>query len=275
VDERASEQLGRSAEFEVAFDLPDDRFSALRERLREVFRGLKCFADNSGGERRASPPPDDFAASLDRLFVNWFGPPGPGDGCSHDDVRDWEAYYGLKLPAPLRTYYLRFGQNKLLGLTRGMFILPDISEVADGRVVFWMGHDEDRDGAWCGVVREAMALPDPPVERQDFLNDDESVWVPECRRLTWFILRTMCWQASWGLPVRALARLTPACRDLIAVRLTLVGPGDPLDQEVIAYTGEGLAVCALPAEGLVRIGARATDRLAWLERELGAEVVRL
>jgi hypothetical protein len=156
-----------------------------------------------------------------------------------------------------------------------MFILPEDSELADGRVVLWMGHDEDRDGEWCGVTREAMASPDPPVERQVFLNDDETVWVPECRRLSWFVLRTMCWQAAWGLPARAVVRLTPACSDRIASRLALVAPGEPLDQEIVAYTGEGVAVCVIPAEGLVQIGARATDRLVWLERELAAEMVRL
>jgi hypothetical protein len=126
-----------------------------------------------------------------------------------------------------------------------------------------------------GRGRIGQRAVSPPVERQVFLSDDEAVWVPECRRLSWFVLRTMCWQAAWGLPARAVAGLTPACRDRIAARLALVAPGEPLDQEIVAYTGEGLAVCVIPAEGLVRIGARTTDRLAWLERELGAELVRL
>jgi hypothetical protein len=120
-----------------------------------------------------------------------------------------------------------------------------------------------------------MASPDPPVERQVFLSDDVAVWVPECRRLSRFVLRTMCWQAVWGLPVRAVAGLTPAGRDRIAARLALVAPGEPFDQVIVAYSGEGLAVCVIAAEGLIRIGARTTDRLAWLERELGAELVRL
>lgn len=274
VDENAASRLGHESEFAVAFDLPDERFLAIRARLQEVFHGLGCFVDGSVGEPRVSPPPDAFAESLNRLFVNWFGPPRPDDAYSHNIVRDWESHYGFKLPAPLRQYYLRCGENKVLSFARGMFTLPDISEVADGRVVFWMGHEDDRDGAWCGVAPEAMALPDPPVERQVFLNDDETSWVPECRRLSWFILRTMCWQAAWGLPARATARLTPECRDRVAARLTFVAPGEPLDQEIIAHAGEGLAVCLSPTEGLVRVGARTTDQLTEFERELGAKLIQ-
>jgi hypothetical protein len=271
VDEKAALHLRHESEFEVDFDLPDDHFRVLQARLRVVFRGLECFADCSAGERYACPPPDEFAESLERLFVNWFGPPGRGDGTSHDIVRELESDYGLKFPPPLRKFYLRFAKNEVVGQARGVFILPDLDESTDGRFVIWMGHAEDRDGASCGIREEAMVLPDPPVEREVHLSDDESTWVPECRRLSWFVLRTMCWQAACGLPARAVAGLTPACHDRIAGRLTLVAPGEPLDQEILAYTGEGLAVCVMPAAGIVRIGARTTDRLVWLERELGEE----
>jgi hypothetical protein len=52
------------------------------------------------------------------------------------------------------------------------------------------------------------------------------------------------------------------------VRLALVAPEEPLASEPVAYGGEGLAVCVLPREGLIRVGARSDKRLRWLEGKL-------
>jgi hypothetical protein len=274
VQKKAAAQLGGESEFEVTFELPFARFRGLRSRLRKVFRGSACFADRSAGERFVRRPRDEYAEALDRWFTNWFGPPGPRDPCSHDLVRESEEDGGFRIPAPLRVYYLRFGENAILASARGLLLTPEALEAEDEHLVFWQAHEEDQEGAWCGIPLGALGLPDPPVERQEFVSEDEAVWVPECRRLTCFLLRTMCWQVVWGLASRAVTEATPAALEKIAARLTLVAPEEPLDGEPVAYAGEGLAMCVLPREGVVRVGAQSDGRLRWLEGELGVAVRR-
>jgi hypothetical protein len=275
VEEGTAGQLGGESEFEVTFELPFQRFRSLRSRLRKVFHGVACFADRSAGERLVRRPPNELAEALEQLIGNWFGLPGPGDACSHDLIRSSEKHQGFRIPEPLRDYYLRFGESKVLRHSRGMLLTPEALETEDDHLVFWMEHKDDQEGAGCGVHVNALALPDPPVERQIFLSEDETAWVPECRRLSWFLLRTLCWQAVWGLASRAAAPVTPAAREKIASRLTLVAPGEPLAQETVAYTAEGLAACVLPGEGILRVGARGDDRLRWLEQELGVALQRI
>src|SRR5262249_14145737 len=161
---------------------------------------------------------------------------------SHTLVRQCEGHLGFRLPRPLRDYYLRFGEHKVLCHARGLLLAPEALETDDEHLVIW----DNLQGGWCGVRLDAVGQPDPPVERQGFVSEEEVDWVPECRRLGWFLLRTMCWQAAWGLPVRAIADATPAVCGALASRLALVGPGEPLEGESVAYAGEGLAVCVLP-----------------------------
>jgi hypothetical protein len=274
VQKKAAAQLGGESEFEVTFELPYDRFRGLRSRLQKVFRGLACFADRSAGERLVRRPRDEFAEALDPWFASWFGPPGPKDACSHKLVRESEENKGLRIPGPLRVYYLRFGENTILSKARGLLLSPESLETEDDHLVFWQGH-KDEGCDWCGVPLDALDQADPPVERQVFVSDDEAVWVPECRRISWFLLRTMCWQAAWGLASRAVTEVSWAALQKIASRLSIVAPEEPLDGEPVAYADEGLAVCVLRREGLVRIGARADERLRWLEGELGVAVRRI
>ena len=265
-------QLGGESDFEATFELPAARFRSLQARLRRLFRGMACFVDRSAGERLMRRPPEKFAVAVDRCFVNWFGPASPADGCSHQLIRECETFHGIRLPAPLRTFFLRFGAHPMVGQARGFLFTPEALEVEGEHLVFWMGHEDDREGAWCGVRLAALQQPDPPVERQEFPSEDEAVWVPECRRLSWFLLRTMAWQAAWGLPVRAVAAATPAALETIAARLTLVAPEEPLAGEPLAYAGEGMAACVVPWQNAVRIGARADEHLQELAGEISLSV---
>lgn len=261
-------RLGGGAAFDIAFELTSRRFQSLRSRLERVFRGSNRFTDRSDGERLVRRLPNPFVETIERLFGYWFGHPDPKEGCSYDLIRESEAFMEIRIPSPLREFYLRFGENAVLGTARGLLLTPESLELESDHLVFWMGHEEDRDGAWCGLECLSLGELDPPVERQEFVSDNESIWVPESNRLSEFLLRTMCWQAVWGLPFRAITEATTAAKERIELHLSRVAPTTPLNGESIAYAAEGLAVCVSAEAGVVRIGTRTEDDLFTLERKL-------
>jgi hypothetical protein len=160
------------------------------------------------------------------------------------------------LPGPLRAYYLRFGENKVLANAQDRLRTPETLEIDDGHLVFWQ---ENQDVYRVGVPLDARGQDDPPVFQRG--SEAGGEWYPECGRLTDFMLRTFCCQATWGMLSQASTDwLGPDMFARVAARFPLIAPREPFEHELVAYAREGVAVCTFPSNGELYVGA-ASDEL--------------
>jgi hypothetical protein len=102
------------------------------------------------------------------------------------------------------------------------------------------------------------------------------VWYPECRRLTDFLLRTVCWQATWWMPSQARADgVGPASFARVVAGFPLIAPREPYEHELVAYAREGVVVCTFPSSGALYVGATTVEGIEQVSRELGIRLSAL
>ena len=206
-----------------------------------------------------------FVDTLERVCRQLLGDPKPSDGCTPADVRRAEASLGVSLPTPLRVYYLRYGENKVPANARDLLFAPEVLEVDDGHLVFWQ---ENQAVYLAGVPLAALGQDDPPVFQRG--TEEDAEWPPECRGLADFLLRTVCWQATWGMPSQARAdRVRPAVFARVAAGFPLVAPREPYEHDLIAYAREGVVACTFPSSGALYVGAVSDGGIERVSRELG------
>jgi cell wall assembly regulator SMI1 len=212
-----------------------------------------------------------FAESLNRVYRQLLGNPKSSDGSSGADILRAETSLGITLPQPLREYYLCFGGNKSLANAHDRWLSLEKLEVREGYLVFW---EENQGVYWAGVSRSAVHLEDPPVFQQG--NMDNAPWYPECRRLTDFILKTVCWQATWCLPNVARAEgVTHEVLARVAGIFPRIAPNDAYEHELVAYARDGVVICAFPRNQVLYVGATSNQELERVGRELGTELSSL
>jgi len=102
-----------------------------------------------------------------------------------------ERRLGVRLPTVLRAYYAVAGRHRACGSGALHPLVPPKSlELAGAGVVFM---EENQNVAFYGVKREHLELEDPPVFQG---NPDEAKWYAECPRLSSFLVKSLCWQAT-------------------------------------------------------------------------------
>jgi len=212
-----------------------------------------------------------FTETLERVCRQLLGDPQPDDGCSAADIRRAEALLGVRLPTPLREYHLRYGENKVLAKAQDFMFTPEMLEVDDGHLVFWQ---ENQAVYTVGVPLDALGQDDPPVFQQG--TEEDAEWYPECRRLTDFLLRTVCWQATWGMPSQARADgAGPKVVARVAAVFALVAPREAYDHELVAYAREGVVVCTFPSNRVLYVGATSDEGIDQVSQELGIRLSAL
>jgi hypothetical protein len=93
-----------------------------------------------------------------------FRPWQPGDGYEEATIQAAEAQLGVRLPSPLRTFYLAWGQRPDLAKIHHYLLAPHEVVIRADTLIFWVDHQ----AVWYWGVRfEALEETDPPVVRTE------------------------------------------------------------------------------------------------------------
>jgi hypothetical protein len=198
------------------------------------------------------------------LLSDIIGRASRGHGYPARSVEAAETRLGLRLPEPLRDYYLSVGRHKI-NRAHNRLWPPDALAVSQGRLVFM---EENQCVVFWGV-RGGSPAADPVVSQTTDL--EEGDWVAESA-CSQFLPAMLCWQAvGGGLP--HIGYSEPL--DQVAVRRSLRGwPRVGRIQDLSAFVREGQVVCVI-REGesaLLHIGARSRRDFQALESGLGVEL---
>jgi hypothetical protein len=207
---------------------------------------------------------ETWAETYSELLANIVGRTVPSHGYSMRAVESAEARLGIRLPGPLRDYYLSVGRHKI-NRAHNRLWPPGALEVAQGRLVFM---EENQCVVFWGVPSRSRAA-DPVVFQTTDLED--GYWAPEsaCSR---FLRAMMCWQAvGGGVPHRGYAEyLEPAAARRLMRGWSVVGRMG----ELTAFVQSGRVACLLD-EGrwaLLEVAARSRRDFQALVVELGVVV---
>jgi len=188
-------------------------------------------------------------------------------GYSSRVVEAAEARLGVRLPAPLRAYYLSVGRHPLNRVHNRLWP-PDEWEVARGRLVFM---EENQSVVFWGVPNRSRAA-DPMVYQTSDLEDDD--WYAEAR-CSRFLAATMCWQAvGGGLPHGGLAEPIPWTK---ARRVMRGWRSVGCINDLSAFVQAGRVVCLLRdgETALMHLATRSRRALKALESQLGVAIDEL
>jgi hypothetical protein len=93
-----------------------------------------------------------------------FRPWQPGDGYEEATIQAAEAKLGVRLPSPLRTFYLAWGKRRDLAALHHYLLAPDELVIRADTLIVWVDHQ----AVWYWGVRcEALEQTDPPVVRTE------------------------------------------------------------------------------------------------------------
>jgi hypothetical protein len=205
-----------------------------------------------------------WASPFRRLLADIAGRAAPSHGYPLAAVKGAEARLGVKLPGPLRDYYLSVGRHKL-NQAHNRLLPPGRLYVSHGRLVFM---EENQWVVFWGV-RSRSPAADPIVFQTT--DPDDGYWAAEspCSQ---FLPAMLCWQAvSGGLPhIGYSDRIDSAA----ASRLAAGWPPAGRIGELSAFARGGRVVCLLfeDKSALVTIGARSRRDFQGLASELGIAV---
>jgi hypothetical protein len=205
-----------------------------------------------------------FAEDLSRHWGQLFGPLRATDGlttaCDRAEPRP-----GLSLPLQLREFYRLLGRNRVAMGAHMRFYSPADLVVERGGLVFC----EENQRVYFNAVRvRQLNQDDPPVVQG---NDQEEKWYAECRQLSTFLLKSLCWQAISGLPAGGTAKVVRALLEKATGVLARVGNAKSYNHELRAYTDEGLVICTFPKNGALYAASNSDDRLRQFEQDTGVE----
>jgi hypothetical protein len=198
------------------------------------------------------------------LLTGIIGRAASSHGYSSQSVERAEARLGIRLPAPLRDYYLTVGRHKI-NRAHNRLWPPEALEISQGRLVFM---EENQQVVFWGV-RSRSEAADPIVYQTTDLEDGEWVAESACSQ---FLPAMMCWQAvGGGLPnIGYSDPLSPA----VARRLTRGWSPAGRIIDLTAFVKDGRVLCVL-SEGkavLLHVGARSRRDFQAMVSEFGVAV---
>jgi hypothetical protein len=134
--------------------------------------------------------PEAWANRYCGLLAKITGGSAMGYGYPPDAVEAAEARLGVRLPGPLRDYYLSVGKHPI-NYVHNRLWSPDALEIAQRRLVFM---EENQNVVFWGVRSRTSAV-NPMVFQTTELEDGD--WFAEAR-CSEFLAAMMCWQAVMG-----------------------------------------------------------------------------
>ena len=174
-----------------------------------------------------------------------------------------EARLGVRLPGPLRGYYLAAGRHPI-NQAHNRLWPPDALEVERGRVVFL----EENQGVVYWAVPARGRAADPMVFQAE--DPEDGPWRAEARCST-FLSVMLCWQAvAGGLRAVGLAEpVRPEARRALRGWQSVGKFGG-----LAAFVRHGRVVCAQEdgEAAMLYLGARSRRDLGALGAELGVTV---
>lgn len=187
-------------------------------------------------------------------------------GSSPDGIAKAEATLGVTFPEVLKTFHMRVGRSKTIMQGQNRILQPTKCHLEENWLVFY----EERQYVSISAIMASANDDDPPVFQLMPAND--GAWEMECKRLSTFLAKAICWQAIGGLPAMGRAAPTSQLCESFERELWRVEVGEP-DNEfpMIGYCGLGLAVCVFPQDTLF---AAAVDekRLHQFERDFSVDL---
>lgn len=146
-----------------------------------------------------------------------------------------EAKLGVRLPGPLRDYYLSVGRHPI-NQVHNRLLKPEDLRIAQGRLVFM---EENQWVVFWGVLARSTAA-DPVVFQTDDLDDGDWYAESPCSQ---FLSAMLCWQAvGGGLPHAGYSDpLDPA----MARRLTKGWEAAGQIGDLSAFVRDGRVVCQI------------------------------
>jgi hypothetical protein len=198
------------------------------------------------------------------LLTDIIGRAASSHGYSSGSVERAEARLGIRLPAPLRDYYLKVGRHKINRVHNRLWP-PEALEISQGRLVFM----EENQGVVFWGVRSRSEAADPLVYQTTELDDGE--WVAESK-CSQFLPAMLCWQAvGGGLPYIGYSdSLSPT----VARRLTRGWSPAGRIIDLSAFVKDGRVICLL-REGksvLLHVGSRSRQDFQAMTSEFGVAV---
>jgi hypothetical protein len=208
--------------------------------------------------------PVDWASAFRQLLADIVGRAGPSHGYSLAAVEQAETRLGVKLPGPLRDYYLSVGRHKL-NQVHNRLLPPARMYIAQRRLVFM---EENQWVVYWGVRSRSRAA-DPVVFQTTDPSDDSWAAESPCSQ---FLSAMLCWQAvCGGLPhIGYCERIKAAAARPLLKRWPFVGRMS----ELSAFARSGQVACLLidGKSALVQIGTRSRRDFQALVSELGVAV---
>lgn len=207
---------------------------------------------------------DDWADQFRRLLADIVGRTVAGSGYPPRAIEAAESRLGVRLPGPLRSYYLAVGRHKI-NQVHNRLLSPDDLFVSRRHLVFM----EDNQSAVYWGIGARSAAADPVVSQT--LDPDEGGWAAEspCSK---FLPATLCWQAvNGGLPYTGYSDpVDPA----VVRRFTRGWPPAGHVGKASAFARGGRALCVLVEDtsALVYLGARGRRDFRSAASELGVPV---
>jgi hypothetical protein len=177
----------------------------------------------------------DWAMRFRRLLTDIFGRTALSHGYSSRSVERAEARLGIRLPAPLRDYYLTVGRHKI-NQAHNRLWPPEALMISQGRLVFM---EENQEVVFWGV-RSRSEAADPVVYQTTELDDGD--WVSESR-CSQFLPAMLCWQAvGGGLPNFGYS---DPLASSVARRLTIGWSPAGRIIDLTAFVKTGRVLCAI------------------------------
>lgn len=205
-----------------------------------------------------------WAVRYRELLADIMGRAALSHGCSSGAVERAEARLGIRLPGPLRDYYLTAGGHKI-NQAHNRLWPPGALEISQGRLVFM---EENQEVVFWGIRRRSEAA-DPVVYQTTDLEDGEWVAESACSQ---FLPAMLCWQAvGGGLPYIGYSdSLSP----VVAGRLTRGWSPAGRMIDLTAFVRDGRVICAL-REGksvLLHVGSRSRQDFQKMVSEFGVVI---
>jgi hypothetical protein len=200
-----------------------------------------------------------FEAALEDLGEKVFGGFGPEDALPEPDLLNLEAQLKLRLPTPLRSFYLRVGKNRSLTKAHHRFLTSPT--LRNDTLVFM--EENQRVVVW-GIRREDLSKDDPPVQQG---NDAEDVWHPDADFLSAFLLGISCWQAAIGLPWTAQGSVSGELVTQLRTKLTYADAKvDDRQTDLLGYYAKDVVCCVSRSAQRLLAGAKAEVDLERFEK---------
>lgn len=211
-----------------------------------------------------------FSTAVRSLFANAIQELTPDDGLTAGTLDSAQQQLGFPIPEPLRDYYSQTG-NTPFNQSFNRFLAPHAFVVRGDHAIFC---EENQCVVLYGFRISDAAQEDPAVWQ---LNPTEDKWYFDCKRMTSFLLKMVCWQAVCG-GVSATAKGIVSMSEYHRIESTYdrveFGVIDH-DYDLRAFQQDGVLVCAFPEGDRCHLycGCNDADKIGEIGGHFGLDIL--